>query len=77
MYLGSKEGNQTTQRGGSKWLFKVDTAVGRARCIKRSVQNAKKNAKFLSSPAEIVRFTAKSAIRSAKIACVKKRSSLF
>lgn len=41
------------------------------RCIKQSARIARKNAKFLSSPAEIVQFTAKSATQSGKIEVVK------
>ena len=42
------------------------------RRIKRSVRIARKSAKFLLSPVEIVRFTAESATQSEKIAVVKR-----
>jgi hypothetical protein len=44
----------------------------RERCIKRSVQIARKSAKFLLSPEETVQFTAKNAIQNEKIAAVKR-----
>ena len=48
------------------WLFKVDMTEGQGRCIKRSVLIARKSAKFPSSPAEIVQFTAGIAFQSAR-----------
>ena len=57
----------------SAWVFKVvDTIEGRVKCTKRCVQIARKSAKFLLSPEEIVQFTAKNVIQNEKIAAVKK-----
>lgn len=53
------------------WLFRVDMIDGRGRCIKRSVQTARKSVKFLLSPVGTVQFTAKSATQSEKITAVK------
>ena len=50
----------------------VDLIGGRGRCIKRFAMIAKRNAKFLSSPAGTVRFTVRIVSPSAKIAVVKK-----
>ena len=61
-----------TRKEEAIWLFKVDMTEGHGRCIKRSVQIARKSAKFPSSPAETVRFIAKSATQSEKIAVVKR-----
>jgi|WetSurMetagenome_2_1015567.scaffolds.fasta_scaffold1114438_2 hypothetical protein len=44
----------------------------RERCIKRSAQSARKSAKFPSSPAGTVLFTAKTAIQGVKTAVGKK-----
>jgi len=61
-----------TQKEEATWLFKMDITNGHGRCIKRSVQIARKSVKFPSSPAETVQFTAKSATQSEKIAVVKR-----
>ncbi len=45
---------------------------GQGRCTKRFVQTARKSAKFLSSPAGTVPFSAKSATQSEKIAVAKR-----
>ncbi|HOW35188.1 MAG TPA: hypothetical protein PL155_02055 [Candidatus Omnitrophota bacterium] len=55
-----------------QWLFKVDTIEARERCIKRFVQIARKNAKFLLSPKAIVPFTAETVIQKEKIAAAKR-----
>ena len=52
--------------------FKVDMTGGRGKCIKRSVQIAKKSAKFLLSLEGTARFTAKNAIQNEKIVAVRK-----
>ena len=54
------------------WLFKVDMTNGHGRCIKRSVLIARKSAKFPSSPAEIVQFTARIAFQSARKKVVRR-----
>jgi hypothetical protein len=45
----------------------------RGRCTKRLVRNARKNVKFLSSPEETVRYTARTVSQSARTAVVKRR----
>ncbi|OGX60597.1 MAG: hypothetical protein A2471_03975 [Omnitrophica WOR_2 bacterium RIFOXYC2_FULL_45_15] len=50
----------------------ADLTVSRGKCTKRFAMIAKKSAKFLSSPAEAVRFTVRIVSLSAKIAVVKK-----
>lgn len=56
-----------------KWLFEMVMTEVRGRCIKRSVRIAKKSARFLLSPEEIVPFIAKNAFQNAKTAVNKKR----
>lgn len=58
-----------------RWDIKVvvvDLIGGRERCTKRFAMIAKRNVKFLLSPAEIVRFTVRIVSPSVKIAVVKK-----
>jgi hypothetical protein len=43
------------------WLLKTGTTSAHGKCIKRSVQAARKSVKCLSSPAETGPFTAKTA----------------
>ena len=43
------------------WLMKTGTINAHGKCIKRSVQAARKSAKCLSSPVETGPFTAKTA----------------
>jgi len=57
------------------WRFNMvgeDLAVNRGKSIRQSAQNVRKTAKCLSSPAEIVRYTAKTASQSAGTAAAKK-----
>ena len=54
------------------WIPKADMTEGRGKCTKRSVRIARKSAKFLSSPEMTVRFTARNATQSARIAVVKR-----
>jgi hypothetical protein len=55
------------------WVFKIeDTTEVRERCIRLSVQTAKRNAKFLSNPGKIVPCIAGTAIPSIKPAVAKK-----
>ena len=61
-----------TKKKETAWLFKVDMTDSRGKCTKRSVQIARKSAKFLLSPEETVQFTAKNAIQNEKIAAVKR-----
>ena len=64
--------DKEVKKGEVAWDIKVAvSAECRERCIKRSVRTAKKNVKFLSNQEKIVRYIAKSAFRSAKIAAVK------
>lgn len=61
---------------GVVWDFRMaeaGSAEGRERCIKRFARNAKRNAKFLSSRAQIVRYIAKNVSQSVKTAAVKSR----
>gem|GEM_PF-6425955 len=56
------------------WHFRNVVAglvAGQGRCIKWSVQSARKNVKSLSNRAGIVQYTAKSVSQSAKTAAVK------
>lgn len=48
----------------------VDLAGDQEKCIKRSVENARKSVKCLSSPAKTARFIVRNAFRNAKIAAV-------
>jgi hypothetical protein len=49
----------------------ADMTEARGRCIRRLAQTARKNAKFLLSPAEIVRYIAVSAFQSAETKAVR------
>lgn len=49
----------------------VDLAEGRVKCIRLSARNARKNAMFLSSRAEIVRSIVRIVSQSGKIAAAK------
>ena len=51
----------------------VDLTEGRERCTRRLAQSVRKNAKSLSNPAVIVRYTARSASQSAEIEAVKRQ----
>lgn len=59
------------QKEETIWRFKVDLTDSQRKCTRQSVQIAKKNVMFLSSPEVIVQFIVEIAIRSAKIAAVK------
>ena len=64
--------NEAPNKGVKRWLFKVDTTEDRVKCTKRCVQIARKSAKFLLNPKEIVPFTAKIVIQNEKIAAVNR-----
>jgi len=51
----------------------ADSTEAREKCTRRLAQNAKKNAKFLSSQAVTVRYTARTAFQSAKAKAVKSK----
>ncbi|OGX00194.1 MAG: hypothetical protein A3I73_01135 [Omnitrophica bacterium RIFCSPLOWO2_02_FULL_45_16] len=51
----------------------MDSAEGHGRCTKRLAQNVRKNAKFLSSPAETAQYTAGTASQSVKKKDAKRR----
>jgi hypothetical protein len=66
------DGNGTTKKGETVWVFQVDTTTGgRVKHTKRSVQSVRKSAKSLLSPGKIARFTAKNVFQNEKIAAVK------
>ena len=50
----------------------VDTAEGHGRCTRRFAQNVRRNAKSLLNPEKTVRYTARSALQSAKAKAVKR-----
>jgi|GEM_PF-4852341 len=52
----------------------MDMIGNREKCIKQSVQIAKKNVMFLLSPEETALFTARNVIPNEKIADVKRKS---
>lgn len=57
------------------WVIKAAVVSARVpeRCTKRPARIARRNAKCHSSPEKIVRYTARTVSRSAKIAVVKKQ----
>lgn len=57
------------KQGGVSWGIKVaDLVVVQERCTKLFVRNAKRNAKSLLSPGKSVRYTARNAFQSVRIA---------
>jgi hypothetical protein len=58
-------------KGRVVWrISKVVVLAGREKCSRRPAQNVRKNAKFLLSPEKTVRYIARTAFRSVKIAAV-------
>ena len=62
----------TDYKKENTWLIRVVVgSVDRRRCLRRLAPNAKRNAKFLLSPAETGRFIAKTVFPSVRTGAVK------